>query len=124
MTNNPVGVPSHPNLAPGGEIYARTSNPDVRATIAASLGGIFERRDAAAFLDRLARQSPDAEDFPDAPMTALRTLPGLGAEGRAVLKSLHESQAVQVPDARHGLSVLAAKGYRVPVANDEKSHKP
>ena len=106
------------------QIYERTIHPDVRAAIAASLGGISERKEAAAFLDRLARQSPGAEDFPDAPMTALRTLPGLGEEGRAVLKSLHESKAVQDPEARHGLSVLAEKGYRVPTVSDEEGRKP
>jgi hypothetical protein len=95
------------------QIYARTSHPDVRIAVASSLGGIAERRDAVAFLDRLARQDPASEDFPDAAMTALRALPGMGDEGRTALKSLHESQAVRDPEVRYSLSVLASKGYRI-----------
>lgn len=95
------------------QIYARTSDPEVRAVVVVAMGGIAERRDAVAFLEGLARQDPASEDFPNAALWALRTLPGMGDEGVAALKSLHDSKAVRHPEGRQSLSVLAAKGYKI-----------
>jgi hypothetical protein len=94
-------------------IYARTSDPKVRLGVVTSMGGLAERKEAIAFLDRVARQDPASEEFPNAGLWALRVLPGMGEEGRAELKKLHESNAVKHPEARHNLSVFASKGYKI-----------
>jgi hypothetical protein len=94
-------------------IYASTSDPELRAVVVMSMGGLAERKEAIAFLDQVARQDPASEEFPNAALWALRVLPGMGDEGRAELKKLHESNAVKHPEARHDLSVFASKGYKV-----------
>ncbi len=94
-------------------VYARTSDPELRVVVVTTMGGIAERRDAVAFLEGVARQDPASEDFPNAALWALRVLPGMGDEGHAALKSLHESKAVRHPEGRHSLSVLASKGYKM-----------
>jgi hypothetical protein len=94
-------------------IYARTSDPELRAVIVMTMGQIAERGEAVAFLEAVAKQDPASEDFPNAALWALRTLPGMGDEGRAALKSLHDSKAVRHSEARHSLDVLAEKGYKI-----------
>jgi hypothetical protein len=94
-------------------IYSHTSDPELRVVVVTTMGRIAERKDAIVFLDGVARQDPASEDFPNAGLWALRTLPGMGEEGRAELKSLHETNAVRHPEARHSLSVLASKGYKL-----------
>jgi HEAT repeat protein len=95
------------------QVYARTTDPEVRVVVVTSMGQLAERREAVAFLEKVAKQDPASEDFPNAALWALRTLPGMGDEGRAALKSLHDSKAVRHPEARHGLDVLAEKGYKI-----------
>jgi hypothetical protein len=94
-------------------IYARTTDPELRVAVVTSMGQIAERREAVAFLEEVAKQDPASEDFPNAALWALRTLPGMGDEGLAALKSLHDSKAVRHAQARHGLDVLAEKGYKI-----------
>ena len=77
------------------------------------MGQIAERREAVAFLEEVAKQDPASEDFPNAALWALPTVPGMGDEGRAALKSLHYSKAVRHSEARHNLDVLAERGYRI-----------
>jgi hypothetical protein len=94
-------------------IYARTSDHELRVVVVTTMGRMAERRDAVAFLEKVAKQDPASEEFPNAALWALRTLPGMGDEGRAALKSLHDSKAVRHPEARHSLDVLAEKGYKI-----------
>jgi hypothetical protein len=93
-------------------VYDRTDSGEIRAVVVLSMGGIAERPQSVAFLDKIARQDPAAEEFPNAALWALRSLPGAGDEGRAELKLLHESNAVVHPEARYGLAELAKKGYK------------
>lgn len=75
------------------------TDPELRVVVVMSMGQIAERREAVAFLEKVAKQDPASEDFPNAALWALRTLPGMGAEGRTALKSLHDSKAVRHPEA-------------------------
>jgi hypothetical protein len=93
-------------------VYDRSQDGQVRAMVVLAMGGLAERKASVAFLDKIARQDPTAEEFPNAALWALRALPAMGDEGRAELKLLHESKAVVHPEARHGLDVLARKGYK------------
>ena len=58
--------------------YARTSDPELRVVVVATIGGIAERREAVAFLEEVAKQDPASEDFPNAALWAFRTHPGMG----------------------------------------------
>ena len=94
-------------------IYARTPDPELRAVVVMTISQLAERKEGVTFLEQIAKQDPASEEFPNAALWALRALPVMGNEGRAALKTLHESKAVRHPEARHSLSVLAAKGYKV-----------
>lgn len=94
-------------------LYERSQDPMVRSVIVSAMADAAERRDALAFLERLAIQAPAETDFPGAAMQALATLAAMDADGRAVLKRLHETRAVQDPEARYDLWVLASRGYRI-----------
>lgn len=93
-------------------VYRVTADPMVRGVVVIGMGMLAAERPAAtAFLERLAVQK-DAE-FPGSAESALQALVALEDEGRIVLRRLHETGAVQDPEARHQLSVLASRGYRL-----------
>jgi hypothetical protein len=93
-------------------IYLDLGDPLVRAVAVGAMADVVERQEALVFLEQLATKGPGDPDFPHSVRWALRTLPAMNAEGRVVLKRLHESHAVRDQEARHGLSVLAGRGYQ------------
>jgi hypothetical protein len=77
------------------------------------MAGLVEEKQAAAFLERLARTSPEDPDYPRAVRWALHTLPVAGEEGRAAMKRLNEGEAVHDADSRAALKELAKSDYRL-----------
>jgi hypothetical protein len=92
-------------------IYYASKDPAVRGVVVTAMADQAERQEALRFLERLAVQ--EKPDFPAAASRALATLVAMDAEGRVVLKRLHESGAVREPEARHQLTLLASRGYRI-----------
>jgi hypothetical protein len=93
-------------------VYRGTSDPTVRSAVVKAMGGLTERRQAAGFLERIAKQEP--ADFAESQRRALESLMRLGPEGQTVLKRLHETGAVRDPEAKVALKYLAKEGYRRP----------
>jgi hypothetical protein len=91
-------------------VYRRSTDPLVRSALVGAMGDLAERREAALFLERIAKQEP--ADFSDSQKRALTSLLKLDDEGRTVLKRLHETNAVRNPEAKLTLAYLAKKGYR------------
>jgi len=87
-------------------IYRRSDNPRVRSVILGFMSAQAERREALAFVRAIAIQ--EREDFPNAVHEAIRTLVlGMGDEGRAVVRELHEQNLVRDPEERANLAQLA-----------------
>lgn len=102
---HPIGT--FPRL---GRVYRQSTDPLVRSALVRAMGDLAERGEAVLFLERVAKQEP--ADFPDAQKRAIASLLKMDAEGRAVLKRLHETNAVRNPDAKLTLAYLAKQGYR------------
>jgi HEAT repeat protein len=94
-------------------IYKDANNQEVRSIAVSSMAGLAEETKTAAFLETLAQKGPGDPDYPRAVGWALHALPGVGEEGRAALKRLHESHAVRDPEAQAQLAELAKHGYRL-----------
>jgi hypothetical protein len=94
-------------------IYQQSTDPEVRSMVVVSLYDVSERPRALAFLERVAKQAPDNQDFPGAASRALGSLVLMGDEGRAVLQRLYRTSAVRDPDARLELDNLAKRGFRI-----------
>jgi hypothetical protein len=92
-------------------VYRRTDNPEVRATVVSGLSRSVEHRQAIAFLRGVAIKP--AHDYPGAPVAALAAIASHGEAGSVVLRQLDEAKAVQDPEARQWLSLVAARGYRM-----------
>ncbi len=94
-------------------IYRRSNDPAVRGVVVASMADVAEGDKALVFLEGIATEVPVHADSPGSASRALGTLVAMDEDGRTVLKRLHETQAVRDPEARHELSVLADRGYRI-----------
>lgn len=94
-------------------VYRRSNDPLVKTSVVTAMGTLTERREAIAFLERVARH--EAGTFPSAGK-ALASLLTMGDEGRVVLKRLHETGAVRDPAAKRDLAVLAQRDFRIPEA--------
>jgi hypothetical protein len=93
-------------------VYRGTSDATVRSAVVKAMGGLTERRQAAGFLERIAKQEP--ADFAESQRRALESLMRLGTEGQTSLKRLHDTDAVRDPKAKVALKQLAKEGYRRP----------
>jgi hypothetical protein len=93
-------------------VYDSSSDPLVRSVLVGVMGDLTDQRQAALFLERIAKQ--ERADFPESQRRALESLMRMDEEGCAVLKRLHESGAVRDPEAKLTLAYLAKQGSRRP----------
>ena len=91
-------------------VYHRSTDPLVRSVVVRAMGDLAETPAAASFLERVAKQ--ESADFPHAQKRAVLSLLKLDDQGRAVLKRLHETNAVRNPEAKLTLVYLAKQNYR------------
>jgi hypothetical protein len=91
-------------------IYLASQDGLVRMMVVRAMGFLAVRSRAAAFLEGVAARYP--KHYVTEPGAAVTSLLMLSDEGRAVLKRLHETGAVQQAETRHRLKVLAGRGYR------------
>lgn len=91
-------------------VYHRSTDPLVRSVVVRAIGDLADTRAAASFLERIAKQ--ESADFPHAQKRAVLSLLKLDDQGRAVLKRLHETNAVRNPEAKLTLTYLAKQDYR------------
>lgn len=92
-------------------IYQGSQDGLVRLMVISAMGDLAVRSRAAAFLEGVAARYPLR--YVTEPDAAVQSLLRLGEEGRAVLKRLHETGAVQHQETRYRLGVLAGRGYRL-----------
>jgi hypothetical protein len=90
-------------------VYRRSTDPVTRSLLIDVMGDLTEQREAAAFLERLAKQ--ERADFAEAQYKAIQSLRRLDEEGRAVLKKLHDTGAVTEAKAKLTLAALAKEGF-------------
>ncbi len=93
-------------------VYQQSEDGGLKGVAVSLMAHVPERQEALNFLEQLAKQAPEEVDAPYAAHYALSALAAMGAEGRAVLKRLHESGAVKDPDDRYTLELMAKRGYR------------
>jgi len=92
-------------------IYRTSEEALVRIMVISAIGDLAVRSRAAAFLEGVVARDPLG--YNREPGEAVRSLVMMGDEGRAVLKRLHQSGAVQHPRTRYSLALLAQRGYRI-----------
>ncbi len=90
-------------------IYQRSQDPLVRMMVINAMGDLSAQSRAAAFLEGVAARDPLR--YVTEPDAAIESLLRIGEEGAAVLKRLHETGAVQHPEARYRLAALDRLGY-------------
>jgi hypothetical protein len=105
--------PAGNSLAYLKQVYTEADNDAVRLIAVKSMSNLAEERDVVSFLESLARKRRGDSDYPAAVHWAIYALAGAGEEGRAALKRLDESGAVQDPAGRADLRELAKHDYRL-----------
>ncbi len=95
------------------EVYHRTQYAAVKAIVVGSMIDQSERAAAIPFLESVATMTRSGTGPDLAQGMAIFALASMGDDGRQVLRRLHESKAIQDPEARYQLEVIAGKGYRV-----------
>jgi hypothetical protein len=91
-------------------VYAKSSDPTVKAVVVDVMGDLNDHRKAAAFLKGVALQ--DSTGVFAGP--ALSSLLTMGADGRVALGQLHDSDAVPNSESRQILATMAKNGYKLP----------
>lgn len=94
-------------------VYQRSNDPLVRLAAVGTMANLDERQAAIPFLVEVA-SSQDSVDSGGLAGKALTALMLMGDEGRAALKRLHDSRAVQAPELVLSLEVAAKNNYRLP----------
>ncbi|HSF30848.1 MAG TPA: hypothetical protein VLK82_10310 [Candidatus Tectomicrobia bacterium] len=94
-------------------VYDQTDEPSVRLAVVGVMARLNERRAATPFLEMVA-SSQDSLDSGGLAGKALTALMLMDDEGRAALKRLHDSRAVQAPELALSLETMAKNNYRIP----------
>lgn len=94
-------------------IYDRSEDGSVRDAILFVLPSVAERGQAVRFLEALAVKGSEHRGYPWSVRNSIGGLARMGAEGAVALRRLHESGAVEDPEARGYLSEMAARDFRI-----------
>jgi hypothetical protein len=92
-------------------MHQRTDDWEVRAAIVTGLAHSVERQEALRFLEGIAVR--EHGDYPGSALAALASIAAHEAQGSTVLKRLHITGAVQDPEARQWLELIASCGYGI-----------
>lgn len=97
-------------------VYGASEEPGVRSNVLVLLRLTPEKPATLTFLRAVAIREPRNNESPEAPAIALSSLAALGANGRAIVRELHQRGMVRSPEGRARLQWLARNGYREPTS--------